>query len=354
MYSYMVSLDNLPQADRLLFLAACCFIILAGLKMAGGFIGPLLMSVFAAIIFSFVSLWFQKKGFSPRLSGYIAFGLFVACLIGVGLMVVLSLSPLISHIPKISEGISSNMHMLQGSLSQFGIDMGTLIPATQMTGSLSAFSPDALNSIIGQVSTLFIVLFTTLFLLLEATLFSKKINTVLGSYKQELADRITEFGSVVIEYVIIRTKVNFVTGAGFGIALFILGVQDAWLWGILMFILNFVPYLGFIIAVLPPTFLALVDIDPITAILVLIIASLINLFSENIIFPELAGRGMDLSPAIVFISMVFWGYFLGGSGVLVAIPLTVLLKMILESYPETRWAAMIIGTGPGDDGSIQK
>jgi len=63
---------------------------------------------------------------------------------------------------------------------------------------------------------------------------------------------------------------------------------------------------------------------------------------------------MDLSPAIVFISMVFWGYFLGGSGVLVAIPLTVLLKMILESYPETRWAAMIIGTGPGDDVSIQK
>lgn len=135
-----------------------------------------------------------------------------------------------------------------------------------------------------------------------------------------------EFGSIVIEYVIIRTKVNLVTGVGFGIALALLGVQDPLLWGILMFILNFVPYVGFIIAIIPPTILALMEISPMTALLVVIIASLVNLFSENILFPELAGRGLELSPAIVFISMIFWGYFLGGSGVIIAVPLTVPVK----------------------------
>ena len=90
--------------------------------------------------------------------------------------------------------------------------------------------------------------------------------------------------------------------------------------------------------------LALIEINPYAALLVVIVASIVNLFSENVLFPELAGRGMELSPAIVFISMIFWGYFLGGAGVVVAVPLTVLLKMILESYPETRSLAMIIGS----------
>jgi len=115
-----------------------------------------------------------------------------------------------------------------------------------------------------------------------------------------------------------------------------------------MFILNFVPYIGFLIALIPPTLLALVDINPMSALLVVIIATLINTLSENVLFPELAGRSMQLSPAIVFISMVFWGYFLGASGVIVAVPLTVLTKMILESFPETRRFAMLLGIGDSD------
>ena len=344
----MVSLENLPQSDRLIFLIACSFIILAGLKMAGGFIGPFLLSVFAAVIFSVVSLWFQKRGFTPRLSSYLAFFIFLGCLTGVAVMALFAVSPLIEHIPKIESGIISNIGEIDTTLSKFGFKASTIIPASQMTGSLGVISPDMVTSVIGQVSALFIVLFTTLFLLLEATLFSQKISNILGSYRQELANRITEFSSVVIEYVFIRTKVNIVTGAGFGIILFFIGVQDPLVWGLLMFVLNFVPYIGFIFALIPPLVLALVDISPYAALLVVIFASLVNLFSENFIFPELAGRSMSLSPAIVFISMIFWGYFLGGAGVLVAIPLTVLLKMILESYPETRPLATIIGSGLND------
>jgi len=344
----MVSLDQLPRIDRLILLTAGCFIILAGLKMSGGFIGPLLMAVFVAIIFSIVSQWLQKRGIRSRVASYLAFFIFITCLIGVLAIVMYSVTPLISHIPKIEAGITSNMNTLQLSLSKIGIDLSMIIPASQYSGSLSSISPELINSVIGQVSALFIVLFTTLFLLLEATVFSRKINFVLGSHMNELADKITEFGSIVIEYVIIRTKVNFVTGAGFGIALFFMGVQDPWLWGLLMFILNFVPYIGFLIALIPPTLLALVDINPMSALLVVIIATLINTLSENVLFPELAGRSMQLSPAIVFISMVFWGYFLGASGVIVAVPLTVLTKMILESFPETRRFAMLLGIGDSD------
>lgn len=184
----MVSFKEFPQSDRLILLAACCFIILAGIKMAGEFIGPLLMSIFAAIIFSFVSMWFQKRGISPRLASYIAFGVFLACLISVMAMVLLSASPLINYIPKIETGVSSNMDSVEIYFSNLGIDISTIIPATQMSRSLSAISPEMVTSVIVQISTLFIALFTTLFLLLESTIFSKKINSALGSYKQELAE----------------------------------------------------------------------------------------------------------------------------------------------------------------------
>lgn len=344
----MLTPYQIPQVDRFLIIVACCFVILTGLKMAGGFFGPLILSIIAAIIFSYVSLGLQNRGFSPQFSGYLAFGAFVTCLILAGAMIFFAIFPLMSHLPEISEGIESNAVLLEGTLSHMGFDIKTFIPIAQMSGSLASISPDAVQSIISQISALFIFLFTTFFLLLEATMFSRKITVVLGTHKQELADRIQEFGSIVIDYVIIRTKVNLATGTGVGLVLFLCGVPDPLVWGILMFILNFVPYLGFILALIPPVILTLTEIDPVTALLVIILSCMINLFSENILFPQLAGRGLDLSPTIVFISMIFWGYFLGGSGVLVAIPLTVLLKMVLESYPETRWAALIIGSDTDD------
>lgn len=344
----MPLLHDYPQADRIIVLFAAVMVILAGLKMAGGFIGPFLLAIFAAIIFSVVSRYFQEKGFSPSLSHWLSFSIFIGCLAGLFLLVVVSLAPLVRYIPAIQNIVSDHVAKNQGLLEFFGIDLSAFLSFETLSGSMKFFSTDTVYAIIGQFSALFVIIITTLFLILEATRYSQKISKILDIYQQDLGINMQHFGSMVIEYVVIRTKVNLVTGLGFGIVLAVLGVQDYWLWGIIMFIMTFIPYLGFLIGLVPPCLLAWVDIDPIAAVIIFIAANVINFISESFIFPKLAGNGMELSPSIVFISMVFWGFFFGFSGVLVAVPLTVLLKLILESYPETKWISMFIGIDPDE------
>lgn len=349
----MPLLQEYPQADRIIILSAAVMIILAGLKMAGGFIGPFLLAIFAAIIFSVLSRYFQTKGFSPSLSHWMSFSVFIGCLLGLFLLVIVSVSPLIRYIPAIQEIISEHAAKNHAYLETFGVDISAYLSFEAVSGSMQFFSTDTIYAIISQFSALFIIIITTLFLLLEATRYSQKISKILDIYQQDLGVNIQHFGSMVIDYVVIRTKVNLVTGVGFGIVLAVLGVQDPWLWGIIMFIMTFIPYLGFLIGLIPPMILAWVDVSPMAAIIILIAANVINFISESFIFPKLAGNGMELSPSIVFISMIVWGFFFGFSGVLVAVPLTVLLKIVLESYPETKWISMFIGIDPDERKEIE-
>lgn len=349
----MPLLKDYPQADRIIILFAAVMVIFAGLKMAGGFIGPFLLAIFAAIIFSVVSRYFQEKGFSPSLSHWLSFSIFIGCLVGLFLLVVVSVAPLYRYIPAIQNIISEHMAKNQVHLDSYGIDLSAYFSFEALSGSMQFFSTDMVYAIIGQFSALFVIIITTLFLILEATRYSQKISKILHIYQQDLGVNIQRFGSMVIEYVAIRTKVNLVTGLGFGIVLAILGVQDYWLWGIIMFIMTFIPYLGFLIGLVPPCILAWVDIGPVAAVVIFIAANVINFMSESFLFPKLAGNGMELSPSIVFVSMVFWGFFFGFSGVLVAVPLTVLLKLILESYPETKWISMFIGIDPDERKEIR-
>jgi predicted PurR-regulated permease PerM len=110
-----------------------------------------------------------------------------------------------------------------------------------------------------------------------------------------------------------------------------------------------VPYIGFILALIAPAIIAFVQISPLAALLVVIVACIINLFAENFLFPQFAGRGMNLSPAIIFISILFWGFMFGASGTLIAVPLTVLLKMVLEYFQETRGLASLMGPAVEDE-----
>ena len=132
-------------------------------------------------------------------------------------------------------------------------------------------------------------------------------------------------------------------GIGVAIILSLIGVKYAIFWGFLAFLLGFIPYIGFWLAVIPPMLLAWFDLGPVSAILVLAGSALVNLIAEYIMFPHLAGRGLALSAAVVFISLIFWGWILGEFGVLLAVPLTLFVQLICELFEETRWISVLLG-----------
>jgi predicted PurR-regulated permease PerM len=338
----MISLTDLPSIERIVLVSAGCVVILAGIKMAAWFIGPLLLSTFIAIIFSVLANWLMKKGFSPGIANMIAFSSFILCMVVFAALVILSLSPLVDQYPEIYKGIEKNVQILQVAANNAGVNSLHFVPSEEPLGGSFDISRLNIPGIFEGVSALLIVIFTTLLLLLEASGFSHKFRRVLLAHPEFLG-KMEIFSEILIEYVVIRTKVNLFTGLTFGGSLLFFGIEGALLWGLILFVLSYVPYIGFILAVVPPVLLAFIQISPETALFIVIVACLINLFAENFLFPQFAGRGMNLSPAVIFISILFWGFMFGASGALIAVPLTVLLKMIIENFPETRWLSMLMG-----------
>jgi AI-2 transport protein TqsA len=155
--------------------------------------------------------------------------------------------------------------------------------------------------------------------------------------------RLTEVGQNVVRQFGLRAIVNLVTGAGVTILLLVLGVDFPLLWGILTFFLSFVPYVGLVLAVAPAVVLALAEFGLSRAVLVIVGVVVINVLAENVLSPMLMGRGLNLSPTVVFLSFILWAWLLGGPGAFLAVPITLFVIVLLDAFPETRWLASLMG-----------
>ena len=142
---------------------------------------------------------------------------------------------------------------------------------------------------------------------------------------------------------------NLITGAGISLFLLLLGVDFALLWGVLTFFLSFIPYIGIVVATIPAVLLAWAEYGPAWAILVIIGVMIANGVAENVVAPKLIGKGLSISPLVVFLSFFFWSWVLGPLGMFLSMPLTVIVLLVLESFDETRWLARTVSTMPTAD-----
>ena len=147
----------------------------------------------------------------------------------------------------------------------------------------------------------------------------------------------------IVKFIVIRAEINLITGITIALLLFIGGIDYAILWGVLIFLLSYIPYIGLVIASVPPIMLALFKYGPLGALAVILIIVAVDALAENVLFPSLMGRGLQLSPAFLFLALLYWNFVFGLAGVLLSIPLTIVLKIILESFEETKWLARLMG-----------
>jgi AI-2 transport protein TqsA len=160
--------------------------------------------------------------------------------------------------------------------------------------------------------------------------------------------RLTVFGRNVVRQLGLRAIVNLVTGTGVTVLLLVLRVDFPLMWGILAFFLSFIPWIGLPLAVAPAVVLALAEHGVTSAVLVIVGVIVINILAENALSPMLMGRELSLSPTVLFIGFIFWAWLLGGPGAFLAAPLTIFLVLMLDTFPETRWLASVMGVGPPD------
>jgi predicted PurR-regulated permease PerM len=150
----------------------------------------------------------------------------------------------------------------------------------------------------------------------------------------------------VNRYLIIKTAASLVTGILIGLWVWILGLDFPLIWGLLAFMLNYIPTLGSIIAGVPAVLLGFIQFGPGRALMVAVGYLVVNAVLGSVVEPRFQGRGLGLSTLVVFLSLAFWGWVWGPVGALLSVPLTMTLKIALESSPDTRGIAILLGSNP--------
>lgn len=332
-----------PTTNALITLAAVV-VIIAGLRAASSLLVPFLLAAFIGLLCAPALFWMRDRGLpTPAALLVVLLGLF-----GIGAafggLVSSSINEFTLLLPSYQERFESVIASLAATLSDFGIDFGTSARET------NPFDPKTALGLVGNLAgnlgsllnNAFLLFLTVCFILLEASSFPQKVREAFGD-SPEMEDRMTEIGESIRRYLAIKTLTSMLTGILAYAALMILDVQFAPLWALTAFLLNFVPAVGSVIAAVPAIALAMIDNSPQTAAAVALCYVGINIAIGNFLEPRVMGEGMGLSPLVVITSLIFWGWILGPVGMVLAVPLTVILRITLGGQPSTRWVAVLLG-----------
>ena len=337
-------IDKTSPISKFLVVAAAFVIVVSGLKMASSLVVPFLLSVFIAMIVSPLLALLKKRG----IPGVAAIALVIMLIMSIGLMLGAVIGSSLDSFREDMPIYSAKLSAMSESLQQWLSARGIAIDATQWQ---SSFDPSAVMGLVGSTLASFgnvmtnsvMILLTVIFILAENITFGEKLKLARGNANSQ--QWLSKFSDSVQGYLAIKAAISVATGLLIFIWLSILGVDYAVLWGLLAFLLNFVPTVGSFIAAVPAVLLALVQLGLGPAGLTLGGFVAVNFLMGSALEPRLMGKGLDLSPLVVFVSLVLWGWVLGPVGMLLSIPLTIMIKIALETQPDTRWISIMLGGG---------
>jgi predicted PurR-regulated permease PerM len=343
--------NSFSSASRALIVAAAVIVVIAGLKQSAPLIVPFLLSVFIAVISFPLMCKLQFVGLPKGLSLLIVVLLVLSIGVGVTLLVGSSITDFSRMLPVYQEKISVQwVHVLQW-LSDHGISVTDTFKEVIDPGAAMGLVSSILKGFGNVLTNSFLIILTVIFLLMEAAGFTQKFLSLNNDGPIDNNDEIQAFSQVFVEkvrnYMSMKTIISMITGVVIWAALWMIGVDYPVLWGVLAFMLNFVPNIGSIIAAVPAVMLTIVQLGISPALLVAGVYVAVNIIVGSVIEPKYMGKGLGLSTLVVFVSLVFWGWVLGPVGMLLSVPLTITVKLALDSKPETLWLGHLLG--PVDD-----
>jgi len=336
--------EHAHSTSQTLLAVAAVVVIVAGMRAASELFVPFLLAGFITLLCAPALFWLQERGLPSPIAlivvllGLLGIGAVLGSLMGT------TLNEFTSSLPSYQRRFNSLVTSLSETLDGFGIDLGA------STGETNPFDPQAALGLVGNLAgslggllnNAFMLFLTICFMLLEAASVPKKLREAFGA-SAEIDTRMERIGQSIRRYLGIKTLTSMATGfLAYGL-LMLLGVKFAPLWGLIAFLLNFVPAIGSVLAALPAVALAVLDNGANTAGIVAIGYLGINLSIGSFLEPRVMGEGMGLSPLVVLMSLVFWGWVLGPVGMVLAVPLTVILRIMLEIQPSTHWVSVLLG-----------
>lgn len=328
--------------SRFFITLACIVIIIAGMREASCIIVPVLLSVFLAVMCGVPFSWMREKRVPAFLAIFIIIVVISGIVFGMGAYIVSAASDFFEQLPLYQKRVHLLTVAIIKWLRTFHIHISErMILQYFDPGTMMEIIANILGGLGSALTYAFLILFTMVFILIEASGFSKKIS--MNGTSEKSLENIRRILQSVEKYIALKTWISFSTGFLVMVWLMILGVNYAILWGLAAFLLNYIPNIGPFIAAIPPVLLASVDSGPGTAGLVILGYIVIKTIID-VLEPMFMGKGLSLSMLVVFLSLIFWGWVLGPVGMLLAVPLTMVLKITCETFRSTRWIAILLGS----------
>ncbi|WP_460516302.1 AI-2E family transporter [Flindersiella endophytica] len=338
----------LPRGVVVLLWTASLVVAVAGIRAISGLIGPIFLALMLVIAVTPVQEALRKRGLPGWLGTVVTLILLYAVLLGLGVVLAVSVARLAALVPQYSTEAQGLVDSVENLLSRLGVStteagkLGAQIDYNRvfdlMTGVLSGLA--------GVFSNLLFLVLLMFFMTLDAAGFPARM----AEFARVRPDVATALGSFVHgtrRYLAVSTVFGAIVAVLDSVALAIMSVPLPLLWGVLAFITNYIPNIGFVIGVIPPALLGLLDGGWPTMVLVIVVYSVINFVLQTVVQPKFMSDSLGLTVTITFLGLTFWAWALGALGALLAIPLTLLAKaLMVDIDPASRWANLFLEARP--------
>ncbi len=339
--------DPSKNSHTFLVSLAAFVVIVAGMKLAQAIIVPVLLAAFIAIISAPAIFWLEKKKVPKWGAFLIVVAVVMLFLAFFGYIISTSVGEFMNGLPK----YQTQLQKLTDATLDFAEKNRIPVPSGDIRETLFeqvnpsmllGFSGTMIGSLGGLLSNLLLIVVTVAFMLLEYSSFPRKIQS-LRILSEDSKESMRKFTKVINDYLAIKTIISLATGIIVTIMLFIFKVDYAPLWGLIAFFLNYVPNIGSIFAAIPAVLLCLIQHGWQTALALALGYAVINITIGSIIEPRYMGKGLGLSPLVIFLSLIFWGWILGPVGMFLSVPLTMTAKIACDTNARTRWIGIFLG-----------
>lgn len=335
------STPALAPVPRALLIAAAAVVVVAGMRAAAPVLLPAALALFLAILNLPLLRWLTK-----RVPAVVAIVIVVLANVGVlsFLLLVLSrtLTEFVNTLPTYLLRLQDLVLSVLRELERRGLVIPPDVRADLVNPTaVLDVARTTVRGIMSVLATALLVLIILIFMLAEASGIPAKIRLAVGRTDFDIG-RYARIVDEVQRFLGIKTLISLVTGCLVGVWVWMLGIDFPLLWGLVAYLLNYIPAIGSVIASIPAILLALVQFGVSHAILVACGYLAVNVGMGNLLEPHLMGRRLGLSALVVVLSLIFWGWVLGPVGMFLSVPLTVMAKIMLENTDEFRWVAVLL------------
>ncbi|WP_235734554.1 AI-2E family transporter [Nocardioides alcanivorans] len=328
---------------------AALVIVLAGLRAVSDIVGPVFLALVITITLHPIRVWLERRGLRGWLASIIMLIAAYLVLIALAFSLLLSVSQLAALIPQYSDQLLDMVASVGKALSDLGMK------PSQVDAITSSFDPgrllDAVMALLSGGVSLLANLFFLVTLLLFFAFDTDSTRRSLAAVGRERfpgpVDALANFARGTRNYMGVSSSFGLIVAVVDGVVLYVLDVPGAFVWAVLAFVTNFIPNIGFVIGVIPPALIALLDGGTGLMITVIVLYSVINFVIQSMIQPRVVGDAVGLSATLTFLSLVFWTWLVGPVGALLAVPFSLLTKALLvEADPHRHWALALIAGKP--------